>query len=168
VRQFDARPVQDAMIEAAASAARYAPSVCNRAAPQVWSVNDADLARRLLAHQNGNRGFGHEAGRILVVTARQAAFHTVGERYQGWIDGGLFAMALIHALHAQGLGTCCLNWSVEPETDRAFKQEAGLPVDDLVIMLLAVGHLPERFAVAMSTRRPLDDVLRHLPPRPSK
>lgn len=165
VRQFDPRPVDDAAIERAAALARHAPSVCNRSAGQVWSIDDPALARRLLAHQNGNRGFGDQAGRILVVTARQAAFHTVGERYQGWIDGGLFAMTLVYALHAQGLGTCCLNWSVEPETDRAFKREAGLPADDLVIMLVAVGHLPERYPVACSARRPLDEVLRHLPPR---
>lgn len=165
VRQFDPRPVDDALIERAAASARHAPSVCNRAAGQVWSIDDPALARRLLRHQNGNRGFGDEAGRILVVTARQAAFHTVGERYQGWIDGGLFAMTLVYALHAQGLGTCCLNWSVEPEVDRAFKRDAGIPGDDLVIMLVAVGHLPERFPVACSARRPLEDVLKHLPPR---
>lgn len=165
VRQFDPRPVDDALIEGAAASARHAPSVCNRAAGQVWAIDDPALARRLLRHQNGNRGFGDEAGRILVVTARQAAFHTVGERYQGWIDGGLFAMTLVYALHAQGLGTCCLNWSVEPDVDRAFKRDAGIPADDLVIMLIAVGHLPEGFAVACSARRPLDDVLKHLPPR---
>lgn len=163
VRQFAQRPVDPALIEEAVRQAQYAPSVCNREAGQVYVARTPERARALLAHQNGNRGFGDDAGALLVITARQAAFHTVGERYQGWIDGGLFAMTLVYALHAQGLGTCCLNWSVEPAADRAFKQAAGLPADDLVIMLLAVGHLPDAFSVARSARRPLHEVLHTIP-----
>ena len=71
-------------------------------------------------------------------------------------------MTLVYALHAQGLGTCCLNWSVEPSQDKAFKAAAGLPKHDAVIMLLAVGHLPEAFDVARSHRRPIDEVLQFL------
>lgn len=159
VRQFDARPVEPALIERAAAMARYAPSVCNRSSGRVYWVVDAARAQALLRHQNGNRGFGDLAGALLIVTARQSIFHTVGERYQAWIDGGLFGMTLVYALHALGLGSCCLNWSVEPAVDRAFKREAGIPADDAVIMLLAVGHLRESFSVARSERRPLDEVL---------
>jgi nitroreductase len=162
VRQFAPRPVDRGLIEEAVRDAQYSPSVCNRESVQVLWVDDAPRARELLAFQNGNRGFGDSAGALLVVTVRQAAFHTVGERYQAWIDGGLFAMTLVYALHAQGLGSCCLNWSVEPGVDRAFKRAAGLPAHDRVIMLLAVGHLPEHFAVARSARRPLNEVLRCL------
>ncbi|MEJ6002092.1 nitroreductase family protein [Paucibacter soli] len=159
VRQFDARPLEADLIEQAVAMARFAPSVCNRSSGRVYWVSDAARAQALLAHQNGNRGFGDQAGALLIVTARQSTFHTVGERYQAWIDGGLFGMTLVYALHALGLGTCCLNWSVEPATDRAFKREAGIPADDAVIMLLAVGHLREQFEVARSERRPLDEVL---------
>ena len=162
VRQFASGPVDAALIEAAVADAQFAPSVCNREGVQVYVVQGTDRASALLALQNGNRGFGDTAGALLVITARQAAFHTVGERYQGWIDGGLFAMTLVYALHAQGLGTCCLNWSVEPGADKAFKRAAGLPPNDLVIMLLAVGHLPAQFTVARSARRPLHEVLHSL------
>lgn len=164
VRQFAGRPVERALIEQAVSDARYAPSVCNRSSGMVYLVDDPQRMQELLRHQNGNRGFGDSAAALLVVATRQATFLTVGERYQGWIDGGLFGMTLVYALHAQGLGSCCLNWSVEPAADRAFKQAAGIPAGDLVIMLLAVGHLPEQLVVARSARRPLDEVLVHLGP----
>ncbi len=162
VRQFAATPIPEGAIERAVATARYAPSVCNRGAGQVLWVRNAERRRALLALQNGNRGFGDTAPALLVISCRADAFHTVGERYQGWIDGGLFAMSLIHALQAEGLGSCCLNWSVEPELDAELKRRAGLPADDFVIMLLAVGPLPETLSVARSTRRPLNEVLRTL------
>lgn len=162
VRQFAEQAVDPSMLREAVRQAQYAPSVCNRQAVQVHLIQGAGRTQRLLAFQNGNRGFGEGAGAVLIITASQSAFHTVGERYQCWIDGGLFAMTLVYALHAKGLGSCCLNWSAEPAQDKAFKLAAGLPKHDAVIMLLAVGHLPDELVVASSGRRPADEVLRLL------
>ena len=159
VRQFSPEPVSEALIEEAVRMAQKSPSVCNRESGRLFLVSSPEKARALLGYQNGNRGFGEHADKLLVITARLDCFLTPGERYQCWIDGGLFAMSLIYALHALGLGSCCLNWSVEPETDAAFKRAAGIPADQAVVMLLAVGHLPERFRVAISARRPIDEVL---------
>lgn len=162
VRQFSDQPVDASLLEVAVSMAQKTPSVCNREAGRVYVIDDRTKAEMLLEHQNGNRGFGDQASRLLVIASRLDCFHTVGERHQCWIDGGLFAMSLIYALHSLGLGSCCLNWSVEPDADRAFKAAAGIADDQAIIMLLAVGHLPERFRVAKSARRPLNDVLIHI------
>lgn len=35
----------------------------------------------------------------------------------------------------------------------------GMPDSDLVIMMIAVGYLPEEFKVAQSPRKPLKEVL---------
>lgn len=162
IRQFSDEPVTDAQIEQAVRLAKRSPSVCNRESGHVFVASDPATMARVLALQNGNRGFGEQAGRVLVITSRVDTFLTVGERYQCWIDGGLFAMTLIYALHAQGLGTCCLNWSVEPATDLALKRVSGIPDGHAVIMMLAVGHLPEALRVAQSPRRPLSDVMNPL------
>lgn len=162
IRQFSEEPVSDAQIEQAVQLAKRCPSVCNRESGHVFVASDRDTMARVLALQNGNRGFGEQAARVLVITSRLDTFLTVGERYQCWIDGGLFAMTLVYALHAQGLGTCCLNWSVEPDADRALKRVAGIPDGHAVIMMLAVGHLPETLRVAQSPRRPLSDVMQSL------
>ncbi|MRR49946.1 MAG: nitroreductase family protein [Rhodocyclaceae bacterium] len=159
VRQFSPEPVEPSLLEKAVRMAQKTPSVCNREAGRVYVVSDRKKASELLQFQNGNRGFGDQADKLLVVTARLDCFLTVAERYQCWIDGGLFAMSLIYALHSLGVGSCCLNWSVEPAVDRAFKAAAGIPDDQAVILLLAVGHLPERFRVAVSARRELEDVM---------
>lgn len=159
VRKFSGEPVDDALIERAVRMAKKTPSVCNRESGCVFVASDPARKAALLALQNGNSGFGDSADRILVITSRMDSFLSVGERNQCWIDGGLFAMSLIYALHSLGLGSCCLNWSVEPALDRALKRAAGIPDDHAVIMLLAVGHLPEQLLVAQSPRRDLHDVL---------
>lgn len=162
VRQFSDRPVDTALIEAAVRMAQKAPSVCNREAGRLFIAEGKALKALALSHQNGNRGFGEQADKVLIVGASLSCFHTVGERYQAWIDGGMYAMSLVYALHSLGLGSCCLNWSVEPATDRALREAIALPQDVQVIMMLAVGHLPERFRVAQSPRRPLPSVMQIL------
>lgn len=159
IRHFSGEPVDDELIRQAVLMAKKAPSVCNREAGCVYVASDANKKQQLLALQNGNRGFGEHADRIIVITSRMDTFLTVGERYQCWIDGGLFAMSLVYAMHSLGLGTCCLNWSVEPKTDLALKRISGIPKDHAIIMLLAVGHLPDTLRVAQSPRRPLKEVL---------
>lgn len=159
IRQFTPEPVSDDAIAHAVTLAKKSPSVCNRESGCVFVASSSAQKRALLSLQNGNRGFGEQADRILVITSRLDTFLTVGERYQCWIDGGLFAMSLIYALHAQGVGSCCLNWSVEPDADTAIRQVAGIPQDHAVIMLLAIGHIPSDLLIAQSPRRPLEDVL---------
>ncbi|HEY0846542.1 MAG TPA: nitroreductase family protein [Noviherbaspirillum sp.] len=159
VRQFSGEPVSDDLLVQAVSMAKKSPSVCNRESGGVYVASDPAKKAALLALQNGNRGFGEYADRVLVITSRMDTFLSVGERYQCWIDGGLFAMSLIYALHSLGVGTCCLNWSVEPATDRALKKLSGIPADHAVVMLLAVGHLPPTLRVAQSPRRALSEVL---------
>jgi nitroreductase len=68
-------------------------------------------------------------------------------------------MSLVYALHSLGVGTCCLNFCVEKETDAALRACAGIPDSQAVIMMIAVGPLPERFAVAQSPRKRIDEVI---------
>ncbi|MFI6009056.1 nitroreductase family protein [Streptomyces sp. NPDC051243] len=160
IRDFAADPVTEEQIAAAVTAAQHTPSVCNR---QSWSVNvfpRGPHADAVLACQNGNAGFGHTASHILLITVDLRTFVYPGERNQGWVDGGMFAMSLLHAFHALGIGTCCLNWSVDSQADRRLRAVAEISSHEIVIMMLAVGQLPENLRVATSWRRPLDDVIR--------
>lgn len=159
IRQYTGENVAIDAIEAAVATAQYAPSVCNRQSCGVYVASGQDKIQGILAFQNGNRGFGQDAGALLIVTSDLRAFHTYEERNQCWIDGGLFSMALVYALHGQGLGTCCLNWSVDPNTDRSLKELTKIPPSHAVIMLIAVGHIPEKLSVARSERRPMQEVL---------
>ncbi len=159
IRNFAPGAVDPALIEAAVRLAQRSPSVCNRQAARVHVYTEPAKIRELLHYQSGNRGFGHVVPTLCVITADLQAFASAGERFQGWIDGGLFAMTLIYGLHAQHLGSCCLNWSVTMDIDKPMRNAAGIADNELVIMMLAVGHLPETLHVAQSPRKPLEDVL---------
>ena len=160
VRQFDAsRNVDMRLIEEAVAMAQKTPSVCNRQSCRVWALQDRADVAGALEIQSGAVGFDAQVNKVLIVTSELTHFMNVGERYQGWIDGGMFSMSLIYALHSLGLGTCCLNWSKRRETDRKMKRFVGIGDSESIIMLIAVGHLPDTFNVAQSVRKKLDNVL---------
>jgi nitroreductase len=109
--------------------------------------------------QNGNRGFGNQIKTLLLVTSDLGQFVSVGKRNQCWVDGGMFAMSLLYALHSLGVATCCLNWSVRRAVDHQMKRLIHLPDAEVIIMLIAVGHYPPHFHVTRSPRKPLRDIL---------
>jgi nitroreductase len=159
VRVFDSAPVDADTIRAAVTMALKTPSVCNRQSWRVHVLMSEAMKKRALSFQNGNRGFGHLVPAVLIVTSDLRSFLEPSERYQCWIDGGLFAMSLNYALHSLGLGACMLNWSVDASVDAALRQEIGIPAHEAIITFMAVGHLPEQFKVARSHRRAIEEVL---------
>lgn len=159
IRHFSAEPVDLALIEDAVRMAQKTPSVCNRQSSKVHVYTTAPERSRVLAHQNGNRGFGEQIDKLLLVTTELGNFVSIGERNQCWVDGGMFAASLVYALHSLGLGTCCLNCSNDMQTDQSLRAAAGIPPSEAIIMMIAVGHLPDRLNVAQSPRKRIDEVL---------
>lgn len=166
VRDFRPEPVPRALIERALRLAVKTPSVCNRQAWHVYHLDRRESIDRALALQNGNRGFGHEVPCLLLITADLRAFDTHGERFQHWVDGGMFAMATVLALHALGLGACCLNWSRGAADDRRLRKRVAIDPAHTLIMMMAVGYPSEHLKVCYSARRPLGSVLTHLDVHP--
>ncbi len=160
VRQYSDREVELEYIENAIAIAQYSPSVCNRQSARVHVFrNPADI-ESVLSFQAGNRGFGDTAKAVLIVTSELEAFSGARERYQGWIDGGMFSMSLLIGLHAQGLGACPLNWSASPLADAGLRKAHGIASNELIIMMIAVGHLRKEYLVAASPRISMEQIVR--------
>ena len=164
VRAFSDTPVALDLIRSSVRQAMKTPSVCNRQAWRAHLICSKDDIPKVLRFQNGNKGFGHRIDKLLVVTADLSQFLTGNERVQPWIDGGMFSMSLVYALHSQGLGTCCLNMSTSPQADRALRRVLNINAEESVVMMIAVGHLQERYRVTASPRRDLNEVLILHPP----
>lgn len=160
VRQFDARPIPEEILQEAVRIAQQAPSVCNRQSARVFASNDRAKMDEMLKLQNGNRGFGDRLGAVIVVASDMRAFTSLGERNQCWVDGGIFAMSLALALHSQHVGACMLNWSVEPGRDRALRRCLGIDDNHAIITMMGAGYAPDSLVVAASPRRRTESIVR--------
>ena len=158
VRHFEG-PVPRETVEAAVSLALTAPSACNRQHARVHVIDDPALRDRLFAAQGGTRGFGHDADKVIVVTADLSAVRWAWERHDAYTNGGIFVMNLCYALHHHGVAHCILHWSVSPEVDREAHSMLGMPPNEAIVQVIACGMPPEEFDVASSPRLPVSDVL---------
>ena len=137
-----------------------APSVCNRQGGRVYVMTSKAGKKMALHHQDDNGKWALDAGVVLILAASQEHYVLMQEeRYQAWIDGGMWSQAVLMGLHSVGLGACPLNWDVNPARDMAMRRSVGIPPSDTILMLMAVGHYPDTFEVAASPRKPLADVL---------
>lgn len=159
IRNFAPGFVSPDLIKEAVEIAQKTPSVCNRQSSKVYVYSNEVDKNNILKFQNGNAGFGHLADKILIVTVDLRDFRGRHERYQAFIDGGMFSMSLIYALHSLGLGTCALNLSITNEVENNLKKAAKIPKSEVLMMMIAVGQIPEKLKVAWSPRRNIADIL---------
>src|SRR5690606_37048856 len=108
-------------------------------------VFEGDYKMNVLKHQNGNSGFGQDADKVLIITAELMDFRGPRERNQAYIDGGMFSMSLMYALHSLGVGTCALNLSLNYNDELKLKKVAKIPESEVTIMMMALGRFPDEF-----------------------
>lgn len=162
VRNFDeSRSVPTSLMETAVELAGNTPSVCNRQPWRVTFMNDPESVAKVLNLQNGNAGFAASVPAVAVITVDCRLFAGAGERNQRWVDGGLFAMSLVYALHSLKVQTCMLNWSMSNTSSRAMRKALDLAPYEDIVALVAVGYGPESYRVARSPRRLSRELLTH-------
>ena len=158
IRDFSDVDVPIATINDSIDLAKFAPSVCNRQSWQVHYYNDKPIMKELLTIQNGNGGFTDCINGLMIITGDIKGF-TKYESNQLFVDGGLFAMNIMLALHYYNIGSCPLNTCVPFVIENKIKKLAGIPKNERLVMMLAVGNLKEEFRVAVSERRSTDTIL---------
>lgn len=159
VRAYEQKCVELEVIMDAVQVAQYSPSACNRQPWKVHVYNDRKDIDNMLALQNGNRGFGHAVPTLIAITAEMGCFFDASERYQPYVDGGIFAMGLVLALQARGVASCCLNWCVEPETDKVARERGRIGVSEIIVMFISLGYPTEGAVVPRSPRRAIQSVV---------
>ena len=162
LREYSEEPVSDEIISRAIKLAMKTPSACNRQPWHVYQISEREKIDIALSFQSGNRGFGHKVPMLLLITMDLKAFVPAQERYQHWIDGGMFSMSIIYALPSLGLSSCCLNWSKLGGEDLKLRRALNLDSEHTVMMMLAVGHPDDDNNLCVSPRRPLNEVITKL------
>lgn len=158
VRDFSARNVEQTVIKRAIELAMKTPSACNRQPWHVYHFSDRESIDHALSFQTGNKGFGHEVPCLMIIAADMRAFEASLERNQHLIDGGMFSMSMVMALHSLGVGSCCLNWSQGAKGDLRIRRGLDISPHHAIIMMLAVGYPREHFKVCCSARSPFEEV----------
>jgi len=159
IREFSKQEVEVEKVLYALDIARNYPSVCNRQAIRIYLITSKDSIARHLKYQNGNRGFGERINKLIVVTSDLSVFSRAEERNQPFIDGGIYLMGLLLALHGTGLGAVPLNWSTHSKSDRAYRKFSNISDNELIISFVGIGHLQDEMTTPKSERNPIDDIV---------
>ena len=151
IRSFTGEPIDEELLRKALEIAEYTPSACNRQPWRNYVYTNKEHVETILTLQTGARQFLKEVGALIIVTSSSAYFYST-EVHQPYLNGGMYSMNLIFALHSLGLGTIPLNMGLSDDKIKAIK-ECGQILDmDIPVLMIAVGVLPEKFSIAASRR----------------
>jgi hypothetical protein len=160
LRHYDG-PVDEDDIKKAVALAMTAPSACNRQPVRVHCISNQIIKDKVLNLQSGNRGFGKNADKVLIVTGDLSDICWVDERYDLYTNCGIFIMNLCYSLFYYKIAHCILNWSigVNPQKDIELHQVTGIPDNEVVAAIFTCGKTPNEFDVAQSPRKSVDEIL---------
>lgn len=138
---------------------RNTPSACNRQSVRVHLYTNKNKIDEILKIQGGNRGFGHLSSFLIIVTFEPSVFFEENERNSGFVDGGMYCMNILYALHAKKIAACILNAAHSPEKDMYIRKYTNIPSSEVFVAMIAGGIPPKNFMIAKSFRYPLEDIL---------
>lgn len=157
IRNFSGE-IKSEQIEEAIRLAQNTPTACNRQPIRVHIIENKELIAKAFTIQNGNRGFGHLVDKLLVITADISSYQDSEERNLPYVDGGMYTMNLLYALHFNKVAAIPLNWCRTKEEDRKMRNVIAIPESEIIIVFVGCGNLPNDFKLAVSKRYHYKDI----------
>lgn len=143
------------LINKAIDLAANVPTACNRQPQRIHVLSDKKLIADVLSIQDGNRGFGHLCDKLIFITVDLSTYRGIQERNYPFVDGGIYLMNLLYALHYYKVGACTLNWCYTPESDKAIRKVLSLKDSEVGIAFVMCGEVSkDDVKIAMSRRNP--------------
>ena len=155
-RYFDGTSVSRTKIKEAVSIARHAPSSCNRQSSHVHIYTDTELVSQLLELQGGSRGYGHLGDTLLVITSNIKMTIHVNERHLPFVDGGIFFMSLLYALHSCRIACCPLNCYFPPAIEKRVRAASGIQDCEAIVAMIICGNISGSIKSVKSPRFSVD------------
>ncbi|MEZ4877576.1 MAG: nitroreductase family protein [Flavobacterium sp.] len=157
IRNFSGT-IKSEQIEEAIRLAQNTPTACNRQPIRVHIIENKELIAEAFKIQNGNRGFGHLVDKLLVITADISSYQDSEERNLPYVDGGMYTMNLLYALHFNKVAAIPLNWCRTKEEDLKMRKVISIPNSEIIIVFVGCGNLPDDFKLAVSKRYDYKDI----------
>lgn len=155
VRWYDNKNIDHNTIHDVIELAKTAPSACNRQSTKVYVIENAEKKKLILELQNGNRGFGDKANKILLLTS-DMRYWNYKYRTSAYLDTGIFTMNLLYALHYYKICACTLNAHLSKKQRKELKKIVGYSKSEMPVVFISIGYAPPSFMVAGSQRLETD------------
>ena len=153
VRNFTGEKITFETMQKVVDLANHAPSVCNRQPVNVHLIENKILINKILEVQDGLQGYSDKLSQLIVVTSDRNYFYSVGERNQLYIDGGIYVMNLLYALHFYNIGACPAHWGLPYQADEIANKLLNLKPSEQIISLIAIGIPTDEFSTTLSLRK---------------
>lgn len=158
IRHFSKKSVDINELKEAIKLAQFTPSACNRQGWKTRIIEDKNIIRNILNNQNGNRGFGQEIDKLLVVTADLRAQQKNREIFEAFIDGGMYTENLLNCLFFKGIGSVPLSAALVPKQDSNVRGIIDIDEGEVLIAFIGVGYYPEGECLTTRSERKNIDV----------
>lgn len=159
IRNYSGELIPLNTIEKVIALANTSPSVCNRQGTKVKLVENKKLIEKILEIQGGFTGYIENVHQLLIVTVDRQYFYTIGERNQFYIDGGIYLMNLLYALHFYKIAACPANWGKDIQAEKKLNKYISIPESEKIICMIPIGISVENICVTLSQRRDVNEVL---------
>lgn len=123
----------------------------------MYAVSD-EKKDEVIGLQNGNRGFGEDIGQMLVVTSNQIDWDA-DFRTSAYLDGGIFTMNLLYALHYYHICACTLNAHLSIKKQKKLREITGMKPAEIPVCFIGIGMPTEKMRIAKSRRLSIEQVL---------
>lgn len=153
VRNFTGEKIPKETLQDVVNLANNAPSVCNRQPVSVHILENKVLIDSILEIQGGLKGYSRELTQLVVLTCNRNYFYSPGERNQLYIDGGIYLMNFLYALHYYKIGACPAHWGLPVNADRKAEKILNLKESEQIICIVAIGIPVENFSTTLSLRK---------------
>ena len=151
VRWYSESEIDRDVLIKAIDLATTAPSACNKQSVKVYVIEKPDLKRDVLNIQTGNRGWGHRANKLLLLTSDMNCWN-FQFRTSAFLDGGIFTQNLLYSLHYYKIAACTMNAELSPKAIEKLRRIIGFKESEIPIDFIAIGIPPETFKYAGSQR----------------
>ena len=162
IRDFEKKDISEETLLRAVRAAQMAPSACNRQAVRAYVLPSEKICELYENDLEGIGGFAQSANKFIFITGQLSAYAD-WEYNQHIVSASIFATYLMEALLALNIGACLVQRPLAYSKQwHRIAQKLGVPKDERLVLMMAVGYMKETCTVPVSKRLPVEQVVKFL------
>lgn len=134
----------------------HTPSACNRQSWKIYIFKDREKRQELFNLQLGCNGFSEDMQYAILICGDIRGYN-INELYQLYVDGGIYSMNLLYALHYLGVAAIPLTMAHKKSRTKLIKKRLDIPENEMPVLLIGVGSYKEQYKVAVSERKSFEE-----------